>query len=436
MNWRELCGEKLVTPERALQAIRSTDRVVTGGMQATPFTLCKTLLHKREEFRGLRVHAVISLFSWDLPGIEEFFQLETTYLSRRDRPLMNRGAMEYFPVSYFRAGVLPPGQEEIDVYMVTVSPPDCHGFCSFGTGVYMSPLMIRQARTVIAEVDKNFIRTGGQNSVHISEIDYFVERRESPPPPFMEEHSPEKKDAIAAIGTLIAAELIQDRDTIQIGAGDVTSSLPSFLTWKKDLGMHTEIIPPGAVTLVREGALTGTYKTIHPGKVVGSAFALGLSPEELDFIDGNPVFELYDFNYTDDIQVCARHPEFTAVNNALTIDLTGQVASESIGPAAFTGTGGQTAFTVAACLAGGKAIIALPSCAVVGGKPLSRIVPMFEPGTVVTVPRAFVHYVVTEYGIATLKGKSLRQRVNEMVAVAHPDFRVELQREARRLYFT
>ena len=240
---------------------------------------------------------------------------------------------------------------------------------------------------------------------------------------------------IDAICMQIANDLLEDGDTIQIGAGDMTSPLLGYVYGRRDLGMQTEIIPPGVVALVREGILTGKNKTVHPGKVVGTAFHPQLSAEELDFIDQNPVFELYDFNYTDDIRLLSKDPRFTAINNALSVDLTGQVASESIGWQMFTGTGGQTAFSIAACLAGGKSIIAVPSSSLLDGARISRIVPTLAPGTVVTTPRAFVDYLVTEYGIATLRGKSLRQRAQALTSVAHPDFRAELQEAAERMFY-
>lgn len=435
MDWQALCGKKLVSPEQALDIIQPTDRVFIAGLQGTPFTLCQALITRRAELRGLRLNTLVSFFDWNRPGLEEDFHFESWYLSRRERPLMHAGRLDYVPVSYFRAGVLPYGIDELDVYMVTVSAPDRHGFCSFGTSVGMSPLMLRRASRVIAEVEATLIRTGGENLVHISAIDCFVERQGSPPPMSTPEvYSQEKQDAVDTICMQIANDLIQDGDTIQIGAGDMTSPLPNYLLGKHDLGMQTEIIPPGVVALVQAGVLTGTRKTIHPGKVVGTAFHPLLSAEELDFIDGNPVFELYDFNYTDDIRLLCQEPRFTAINNALTIDLTGQIASESLGPQMFTGPGGQTAFAIAACLVGGKSIIALPASSIVQGERVSRIVPTLAPGTVVTTPRAFVDYVVTEYGIATLRGKNLRQRAQELIAISHPDFRTELRREAAQLY--
>jgi acyl-CoA hydrolase len=435
MDWRALGGEKLVTPEQALELIQPTDRVFIAGLQSTPFTLCRTLIEKRAELRGLHLNTLVSLFPWDVPGLDEYFHLESWYLSRRERPLMREGRIDYVPVSYFRANALPYGIDKLDVYLVTVSAPDRHGFCSFGTSVGMSPLMLKQASRVIAEVDESFIRTGGENHIHLSAINRLVERQGAAPALVTPEiFSPEKQDAVDTICMQITNELLQDGDTIQIGAGDMTSPLPNYLFGKQELGMQTEIIPPGVVALVQAGILNGARKTIHPGKVVGTAFHPALSAEELDFIDDNPVFELYDFNYTDDIRLLCQDSRFTAINNALTIDLTGQVASESLGPQMFTGTGGQTAFAIAACLAGGKSIIALPASSIVNEERLSRIVPTLAPGTVVTTPRAFVDYVVTEHGIATLRGKSLRQRAQELIAIAHPDFRTELWREAQRLY--
>ena len=435
MTWQAQWSDKLVSADAALDRVAPTDHVFTAGLTGTPFTLCRALAENRERLRGLRLNTLISLFDWNLPGLDAYFHFESWYLSRRERPLLHQGKLDYVPVSYFRAEALPYGIDDLDVYLVTVSPPDRHGNCSFGTCVGMSPLMTQRAARVIVEVDPSFIRTGGTNTIHVSEIDCLVERQ-SPPAMLVtpETFTQEKQDMIDAICMQIANDLLEDGDTIQIGAGDMTSPLLGYVYGRRDLGMQTEIIPPGVVALVREGILTGTNKTVHPGKVVGTAFHPQLSAEELDFIDRNPVFELYDFNYTDDIRLLSKDPRFTAINNALSVDLTGQVASESIGWQMFTGTGGQTAFAIAACLAGGKSIIAVPSSSFLDGARISRIVPTLAPGTVVTTPRAFVDYLVTEYGIATLRGKSLRQRAQALTSVAHPGFRAELQEEAERMF--
>jgi len=238
----------------------------------------------------------------------------------------------------------------------------------------------------------------------------------------------------ATICQLVADRLVPDRSTIQVGVGSTSGVMMRHLGNHHDLGMQTEIIPWVSAKLVREGVLTGKYKKIFPELVVGSAFAIATPREELDYADGHPGFELYDFNLTDDVRLIAKEEGIVSVNNALSIDLTGQVDSESMGPQMYTGSGGQTAFAVGACMAGGKTIFVLPSSAMVKGERKSRIMPVLPAGSVVTAPRAYVQYVVTEYGIADIRGKTLRQRANELIAIAHPDFRAELTEQARRIF--
>jgi len=298
----------------------------------------------------------------------------------------------------------------------------------------MSKMMARRAKLVIAEVDETFIWVGGDNLIHVSEIDYFVERTEAIPdfpiPPVPEG----ERRLVSTICGTVAKELVPDRATIQIGVGSTSGMMMEHLGGHHDLGMQTEIIPWGTAPLVRDGVITGKYKKLMPGLVVGAAFAIATPRPELEYAESNPVFHIYDFNFTDDIQFVARETGLIAINNALSVDLTGQVDSESIGAQMYTGTGGQTAFAIAASLAGGKSIVVLPSCAIQKGQKVSRIVPTLAAGAVVTVPRTFVHYVVTEFGIASLKGKSIRDRARELIAVAHPDFRPELHEAARSLW--
>jgi 4-hydroxybutyrate CoA-transferase len=228
--------------------------------------------------------------------------------------------------------------------------------------------------------------------------------------------------------------MVPDRATIQIGVGSMSGAIMPHFKNHHDLGMQTEIVPHHTAPLVRDGVLTGKYKKLFPGMVVGSGFAPLTPKEELEYVDGNPKFQLYDFNFTDDIRTIAREEGLISINNALAVDLTGQANSESIGPTMYTGTGGQTAFVVGASLGGGKTILVTPSTSMVKGQRVSRIVSSLAPGSVLTAPRTFVHHVATEYGIATLRGKTIRERVNEMIAIAHPDFRSELREEAKRLY--
>jgi acyl-CoA hydrolase len=433
-DWRAQLGARLVSAEDAVSHIKSGDRVALSIAQATPFQLCPALAGRLMELDNVVVNHGAAAMNWDLPGLGERFRLESMYLSPYDRAIYHRGDAEFTPIMYYRAGHLPPSLENFNVFLMTVSPPDEHGYCNFGDAQIMSKLLARNAKLVIAEINKDSIRVGGDNSIHISEIDYFVERTMELPEIVLPQPSEEEARNIATVCGMVAKQLIPDRATLQIGVGSMSGMMCRHLHNHHELGMQTEIIPLHTAPLVQEGVITGKYKTLFPGLVVGSGFAPLTPPEQLDYVDGNPVFALYDFNTTDDIRLVAQETGIISVNNAMAVDVTGQVNGESIGPLMYTGTGGQTAFVVAASLAGGTTVIVVPSTSMVKGQRVSRITPVLEPGSVVTSPRAFVHHVVTEYGIATLKGKSLRERINELVAVAHPDFRTDLRAEARRLY--
>jgi 4-hydroxybutyrate CoA-transferase len=435
-DWRAQLGGKLVSAEEAVSHIRSGDRVTMSIADVTPLTLCSAFAARLMELENVVLNHSAAPFSWDFPGLGEKFRFESFYLSPIGRELFTDGRAEFVPLSYYRAGILPPGLDNFNVYMMTVSPPDGDGYVNFGAVQIMSKLLARNADLVIAEIDPNSVRIGGDNSMHISEIDWFVERTPDTavmrvnPPPVPEEET----RVVGAICESVARELIPDRATIQVGVGSSSGKIAPFLRNHHDLGMQTEIIPWGTTHLVRDGVITGKYKQMFPRLVVGSGFALATPREELEYADGHPGFHLYDFNFTDDIRLIAREDGLISINNGLAADLTGQVGSESIGHQMYTGTGGQTAFGIGSSLAGGKSIIVMPSSASVKGQRVSRITASLAPGTVLTLPRTFVHYVVTEYGIAALKGKSTRDRAREMVAIAHPDFRSELAVEAKRLY--
>jgi 4-hydroxybutyrate CoA-transferase len=433
-GWRAQLGARLVGADEAVAHIRSGDRVSMSIAQATPLVLCAALAGRLMELENVVVNAGATAFDWDLPGLGERFQLESFYLSPFDRAIYARGAADYTPIQYYRAGHLPPALDDFNVYLMAVAPPDARGYVNFGDVQIMSKLLARNAKLVIAEIDPNFIRVGGDNQLHISEIDWFVERTIELPEIALPQPTPEEQRLIDAVGSIVARELIPDRATIQVGVGSMSGGLMTHLANHHDLGMQTEIVPRHTAPLVRSGVLTGKFKKLFPGLVVGSAFAPLTARDELEYIDGHPAFHLYDFNTTDDIRLIAREEGLIAINNALAVDLTGQADSESIGPMMYTGTGGQTAFVVGASLAGGKTIVVTPSSAMVNGQRVSRIVASLPEASVVTAPRTFVHHVVTEYGIANLKGKSVRGRVNEMIAIAHPDFRAELRSTARRLY--
>jgi acyl-CoA hydrolase len=435
-DWRALLGRKLVSAEEAVSHIKSGDRVTMSISHATPFTLCAALAARLMEIEDVVLNHSASLFNWELPGLGTRYRFESIYLSPVGRNLFAEGRADFVPIAYYRAGVLPPGLDNFSVFLMKVSPPDQEGFVNFGDIQIMSKLQARNAKLVIAEIDSSLVRIGGDNSMHTSEIDWFVDR--SPAAPELPLNLPpvpdEEKRIVATICETVARELIPDRATIQVGVGSTSGMIMPHLRRHHDLGMQTEVIPWGTAPLVRDGVLTGRYKKVFPGVVVGSAFAFATPREELEYADRNPAFQLHDFNFTDDIRLVAREEGLISVNNALAIDFTGQVGSESIGYQMYTGTGGQTAFGIAASLAGGKSIIVLPSRAIVKGQPVSRITPVLTAGTVVSLLRTFVHYVVTEYGIATLIGKSIRERAYELIAIAHPDFRAELRAEAKRMY--
>ncbi len=441
MRWQDRVSNKLVSAAAAVAKIESRQTVGVGTYTCTPQTLCRALAERgrRGELERVRIDHAASLFCWTTPDLKRAFELHDNFATPFNRAAIHAGEVEYLPISVWQAGVVPPHFTAApDFFLVPISPPDAHGFCSFGPGVWFSNLLVRSAKTVIAEVHPEFIRTGGDNFVHMDAIDFFVEAEDvadsvQPPGP------PPNEEELAAVDTicnLVAAELVNDGDTLQIGIGTVSASLAKFLGFRNDLGIQTELITGGSAELVRTGVVTGKYKSMYPGKVVGSAL-VALGREELEMMDGNPVFELYDFGTTDDLRRLIQQKNFVTVNNAMQVDLTGQVSAESFDHRPFSGVGGQTVFMIAGAYSeGGRSVSVLPSSSRPSGGTarVTRIVPALGAGTAVTVPRTFVDYVVTEHGIAELRGKSIRERVGAILEIAHPEFREELRAQARTLY--
>lgn len=435
MQWQSMAGDKLVTPAEAVKVVRSGDHVNVAPFTCTPFTLAGALWERRGELEDVRVDHSAGLFAWVRPDEQAPFTVRDNYGTPFNRDMVNAGRVEYLPVGRWRDDEIPAGFDgQIDVFLVPVSPPDKHGYCSFGPGVWLSRSVSAVARMIVAEVHENFIRTGGENFLHISKIDRMCIAEQPTGNLPLPTRSEEETFVTEVICTLVAGELVKDRDTVQMGVGTVSAALGVYLGDKHDLGIQTELITGGIAQLVRDGVATGKYKSLHREKAVGSA-CVALPEEDLRLIDGNPAFELYDFGYTDDIRMLVRHQNLVAVNNALMVDLTGQVCSETIGSRVWTGVGGQTAFMIAAQYSpGGRSVIVCPSSHLVQGERRTRIVGALPEGGVVTVPRTLVDYVVTENGIATLKGKTVRERIGELIAVAHDDFKGELRSEAKRLY--
>jgi acyl-CoA hydrolase len=433
-GWRERYARELCTADEAVRRVKSGDTVYLGGWTSVPMTLCRALASRRGELRDVTVSTFLTPFNWDEPETLASFRVITSYAGPLERAAVRAGRFEYAPVGRFREGQVPPGLPRApDVAMIPISPPDEDGNCSFGGSVWFGPTMSKHAKMLIAEVHPDFIRTGGANSIHVSRFERLVEVTEPAPAPPLAPRSEETTTAAEIICTLVATQIVRDCSTLQFGVGDVSAALPVFLEDKHHLGVHTEIMPGGLVELMKRGVVTGKYKTVHPGKVVASAL-VQMPNEELEQIDGNPMVELYDFTHTDDLRLLLQLEDFIAVNNALAVDLTGNVCSEGQGPQVFSGPGGQPTFAVAASTSSSSSVIVLPSSQLVGEARHSRIVAAHPAGATVTVHRAFVDYVVTEQGIAQLTGKSVRQRIAEMIAVAHPDFKGELRKEAVRLY--
>jgi 4-hydroxybutyrate CoA-transferase len=431
MDWRRKYAGKLRSADDAAKLVSSGTSVYLGMFASCPEGLAKALYARHPELTNVDIYHYVAPFVWASPETAGHFRLITAFATPADRNQVQAGTAEYQPVGNFRESYIKEFLA-FDTVMVKTSPPDAQGYMSFGASLWINRTACDVAKTIICEVDERLIRTYGENFLHISEVAALVEHqasddREAPIPP----RTDEVIAAAEVICTLVASELIHDGDTLQVGIGDVTSAMALYLEDKHDLGIQTELIPGGVADLVEKGVVTGRRKQIAPGKVIGSAFAV-LPREELAMADMNPKFELWDFCHTDDLRTLVREDNFVAINNALQIDLTGQVTAETLNGKVYSGPGGQTVFAIAASWCeGGRSVIALPSSSLTGsGERYSRIVPELPLGSVVTVPRTYVDYVVTEQGIASLRGKTVRQRAEELIAVSHPDFRADLRKAA------
>ncbi len=439
-RWQEEYQKRLVTPEDAMKALKSEDYVVMAQPEALALGLA--LVSRSDDVSGVKIMGGggSDLPIYDPSWYEIFpdvFQLETSYVLPLVRNLVMQKRSD-FTVSGLYGVPDMSDDKPMDVFMVQVSPPDEHGFCSFGASLWKKKEWVRQARVVMAEVNERMIRTYGDNFIHVSEIDYFVEHTPTGKVPGGTDILGRRSSGPGEMEKIIAqyvGSLVKDGDCLEIGVGGNAEWVAQLggLETKHDLGWHSENTVRGIGTLVMNGVITGKHKNIHPGKAVATAVGGG-TKEEMDFINDNPLFEVYSSGYILDPRVIASHDNMIAINSAIAIDLTGQIAAESIGPVMTSGSGGQLSFAIGAYLSrGGRSVVAITSTAKDGA--ISRIVPMLEPGTVVSTPRTLADLVVTEYGIARLKGKTQRERALELINVAHPDFRSELKREAERLYW-
>ena len=420
---------RIVSPDEAVAGIASGQQVFVHGGTAAPSILLQALVARATVLRDVGVvHFHIEGPAPHLaPEMAASFRHRALFIGANARAAVNEGRADYVPIflsdvpELFRSRVLP-----IDAVLINVSPPDEHGFCSLGTSVDAALAATRAARMVIAQLNRAMPRTLGDSFIHIDEIDLAVEV-DLPPHPHP---GVPIGDVERRIGEFVA-DLVPDGATIQMGIGSVPAAVGLALRGKRDLGVHTELFTDPVLDLVEAGAVTGAAKEINRGKIV-SAFLMG-SQRLYDFVHDNPMIEMRPVDYTNDTSVIRRFRRMVAINSALSIDLTGQVSADSIGTRFYSGVGGQMDFMRGAALAReGRAIIALPSLA--AGGTISRIAPVLAEGAGVVTSRAHVRTVVTEHGVAELFGRSIRERVAALIGIAHPDFRDDLARDARRLF--
>ena len=436
ISWQEEYSRKMLSTEEAAQLVKSGDTIgFTAGREAHAVGLA--IAARVGELKDIKVSVPSPGydFGWYDPGWEDSFSVTISWPTATVQKMLDekRCDVNLTTIIPFATEAEPP-----DVLLTEISLPDDRGFCSFGASLWTKRKEIKEAKLTIAEVNKNLIRTYGDNYVHISEIDYFVEHIPSAAIPGMGSLGgrvvKEPEPYVKRI-TEYVSDLIKDGDTMQIGVGRTTEPMVRLGLFddKHDIGFHSEATPPGVIPLVQQGVINGKRKTLYPGKVVVTSIGGG-TKEEMVWLNNNPLFYLVDLFYLEDIRVIASNDNMVAINNALAIDLTGQITAESIGTRMISVAGGQIPFVFGAMMSnGGRSITVLPSTAQ-GGK-VSRIMPTLPQGSAITTLRNLADHVVTEYGVAKLRGKTIRQRVEELIAIAHPDFRADLKKEAQKLYW-
>jgi len=426
MNWIEDYQRKRCSAEEALKIVKSGDRVYIHAGCAEPEYLAKVLAGRKNELENVEIVHLLTVGTADYakPEMVGHFRHRSLFTGKNVRQAVNEGRADQTHVFLSEAeDLFLSGQLPIDVALIHCSPPDEHGFLSFGVGVEITKSAASVAKCVIAQVNPEMPRILGDSFIHVKKIDFVVEHSQ----PILEDPQGQPDEISRAIGGHIA-ELIEDGSTLQMGIGSIPDGVLMSIGDKHDLGIHTEMFSDGVVDLVEQGVINNEKKTLHPGKIVAS-FMLG-THRCFEFADNNPVIELHPSRYVNDPFIIAQNIKMVAINSALGVDLTGQVNSDSLGTYFYSGIGGQVDFIRGAARSkGGKPIIALPSTA--KGGQVSRITTMFEQGTGVTTSRGDVHWVVTEQGAVNLHGRSVGERAKLLISIAHPDFRKELENYAR-----
>ncbi len=416
------------TTTDALKLVKSNDHVFIHSGVGAPQELINGLVERAEELQGVEIYHLHTegKADYSLPEYASAFKVNALFIGANVRSAIQEGRGSYIPIflsevpKLFKHGII-----KLDVALITVSPPDDHGYCSLGVAVDTTKAAVQNAKCVIAQVNNNMPRTHGDGLIHISNIDTTVEKDELLPEIIQKEPS----ELESGIGKNVAS-LIEDRSCIQMGIGAIPNAVLEALQDHTDLGVHTEMFSDGVIPLVEKGVITGKYKKKHPGKIA-STFAMG-SNQLYSFVNDNPGVVMLECDYVNDTHVIRQNPRTIAINSAIEIDVTGQVCADSIGKLMYSGVGGQMDFIRGASLSkNGKPIIALPS---ITKKGESRIETTLKKGAGVVSTRAHIHYVVTENGIANLYGRSLKDRAAALIEIAHPDHQERLEREASELY--
>jgi acetyl-CoA hydrolase len=431
-TWTRIYESKITSAEEAAKVVPSGANLFLTGNCSVPQCLLKALVQRARahQVEGVRIHQVLTIGDADYvsPDLEGKLRVNTMFVSANVRKAVNEGRADFTPIflheipGLFRKGIVP-----LDVAFIHLSPPDEHGFCSYGIEVGLTKPAAESARIVIAEVNERMPRTLGDSFIHVSKLTHVVQVDY----PLAEMPQGLAGDLEKSIGAHVA-ELIPDGATLQLGIGSIPDGVLYYLKDKRHLGIHTEMFSDGVVDLVEMGVVTNERKTLHPGKII-AGFILG-SQRLYSFVHDNAMVEFHPQDYVNDPFIIAQNESMVSINSAIEVDLTGQVCADSIGHAFYSGVGGQVDFIRGAAHSkGGKPIIALPSTAKNGA--LSRIVPALKPGAGVVTSRNDVHFVVTEFGVADLYGKSIRQRVEALIGIAHPDFRHALHKRASELHY-
>lgn len=422
MNWLDQYKSKVVAVEDAVSVVKSNDRIYLSGNAATPLLLTGALANRAPELLNVEVNHILLLGDDPLSksGMGKHFQHNSFFVGPGDRQSIAEGNSDYVPVHLSQIPALFSSEYiSLDVVLVHLSPPDAHGFMSFGAECGASKAAAENAKIVIAQVNERMPRTLGDVFIHVSRVHKIVECSI----PILESKRMIASDVDEKIADFIAP-LIEDNATLQLGIGGIPDAVLARIEGKKHLGIHTEMISDGVVNAIEKGIITNQKKTLHSGKVVGT-FVLGSQPL-YDYVHNNPLFELHPCDYTNNPFIIAQNEKMVSINSCIEVDITGQVCSDSIGTKIYSGFGGQVDFVRGAAYSkGGKPIIALPSTT--KNNTVSRIVTQLKQGAGVVTSRADVHYVVTEYGVASLHGRNLRQRAEALIAIAHPSFRSQLE---------